>query len=70
MPSSVLRRLALSEMDDAARVDRSAFDERLPWLTGLHTPDEDRRFYREQRFTACEVWGSSNRGGSLRHRLS
>src|ERR1700761_7246292 len=53
----ILRRLTLDEMDDAARVHRAAFDERLPTLAGLHTPDEDRGFFRDRVFAECEVWG-------------
>ena len=53
-----LRRLGLDDMDAAARIHRSAFDDALPWLAGLHTPEEDRWFYRERVFTACEVWGA------------
>lgn len=45
-------------MDAAARVHRAAFDHALPWLKGLHTPDEDRWFFRERVFRACEVWGA------------
>jgi GNAT superfamily N-acetyltransferase len=45
-------------MAAAARVHRAAFDERLPWLAGLHTPDEDERFWRERVFCDCEVWGA------------
>jgi GNAT superfamily N-acetyltransferase len=29
----------------------------MPWLVGLHTPDEDSWFYRERVFPACRVWG-------------
>ena len=54
----LVRRLSLDEMDAAARIHRAAFDERLPWLAGLHTPDEDRWFFRERVFPACEVWGA------------
>ena len=53
-----VRRLELSDMDAAARVHRAAFDERLPWLAGLHTLEEDRQFYRTQVFGTCAVWGS------------
>jgi GNAT superfamily N-acetyltransferase len=53
-----LRRLALDDMNAAARVHRSAFDDALPWLAGLHTPEEDAWFYRERVFAACEVWGA------------
>ncbi|MGL9617283.1 GNAT family N-acetyltransferase [Bradyrhizobium sp. U531] len=53
----MLRRLVLADMDAAARVHRIAFDAAMPWLAGLHTPDEDRWFYRERIFPACQVWG-------------
>ncbi|MBR0798266.1 GNAT family N-acetyltransferase [Bradyrhizobium jicamae] len=45
-------------MDAAARVHRAAFDHALPWLAGLHTPDEDRWFYRERMFATCMLWGA------------
>jgi putative acetyltransferase len=38
MGEVTLARLALEDMDAAARVHRAAFDDRLPWLSGLHTP--------------------------------
>lgn len=53
----MLRPLALTDMGTAAQVHRAAFDRAMPWLVGLHTPDEDRRFYRERVFPACRVWG-------------
>ncbi|MGJ5178900.1 GNAT family N-acetyltransferase [Bradyrhizobium oligotrophicum] len=45
-------------MDAAARVHRASFDLALPWLAGLHTPVEDRWFYRERVFRDCELWGA------------
>ena len=54
----MLRQLELADMDAVARVHRAAFDHALPWLTGLHTPDEDRWFYRERVFKSCRVWGA------------
>ena len=45
-------------MDEAARVHRASFDHALPWLVGLHTPEEDRWFYRERMFATCEIWGT------------
>jgi ribosomal protein S18 acetylase RimI-like enzyme len=54
----MLRRLELIDMDAAARVLRTAFDQALPWLTGLHTPEEDQWFFRERVFTTCDVWGA------------
>ena len=53
-----LRRLGLDDMNAAARVHRSAFDDAMPWLAGLHTPEEDAWFYRERMFAVCEVWGA------------
>jgi GNAT superfamily N-acetyltransferase len=52
------RRLQLHDMDAAARVHRASFDHALPWLTGLHTPEEDRWFYRERMFATCTLWGA------------
>jgi GNAT superfamily N-acetyltransferase len=54
----VLRPLGLADIDAAAHVHRIAFDQALPWLVGLHTPDEDRWFYRERVFATCQLWGS------------
>ena len=53
-----MRRLALDDMNTAARVHRAAFDDALPWLAGLHTPEEGAWFYRERMFVAREVWGA------------
>ena len=53
-----VRRLARDDMDAAARVHRAAFDDRLPWLTGLHTPDDDRGYFRGHVFETCETWGA------------
>jgi GNAT superfamily N-acetyltransferase len=54
----MVRQLDLTDMDQAAQVHRLAFDHALPWLTGLHTPGEDRWFYRERMFKACTLWGA------------
>lgn len=53
----MLRQLALADMGAAAQVHRIAFDQAMPWLVGLHTPEEDRWFYRERIFPMCQVWG-------------
>ena len=60
----IIRQLELADMDAAAGVHRTAFDHALPWLTGLHTPDEDRWFYRERVLTECHVHGAFE-GGAL-----
>jgi len=57
-----LRCLSLAEMDQAAVIHRTSFDARLPWLAGLHTPDEDRAFYRMHVFKTCQVWGALQDG--------
>ena len=53
----MLRQLELADMDTAARILRTAFDDALPSLAGLHTPEEDQWFCRERVFKTCEVWG-------------
>lgn len=53
----MLKQLALTDMGAAAQVHRTAFDQAMPRLVGLHTPDEDRWFYRERVFPTCRVWG-------------
>ena len=54
----MLRQLKLEDMDAAARVVRTAFDQALPSLAGLHTPEEDQWFFRERVFNTCEMWGA------------
>jgi len=56
----MLRRLAIEEADQAAAVLRASFDEALPTLAGLHTPDQDRWFVRERLFAECQIWGYFN----------
>ena len=53
-----VRLLTINDMDEAAKVHRQSFDERLPSLAGLHTPEEDRDFFRTHLFDRCEVWGA------------
>ena len=61
----MLRQLKLEDMDAAARVVRTAFDQALPSLAGLHTPEEDQWFFRERVFETCEVWGTFD-GAAMR----
>jgi len=56
----MLRQLAIEETDQAAAVLRASFDQALPTLAGLHTPDEDRWFFRERMFADCQIWGYFN----------
>ena len=61
----MLRQLKLDDMDAAARVVRTAFDQALPSLAGLHTPEEDQWFFRERVFNTCEMWGAFD-GAAMR----
>ena len=56
----MLRKLDLEDMDAAAMMRRTAFEHALPWLAGLHTPEEDRQFFRTRLFGTCEVWGAAD----------
>lgn len=43
---------------DAARVHRASFDQALPTLAGLHTPEEDRWYWTNILAASCEIWGA------------
>jgi len=45
-------------MDAAARVHRAALLHALPIFEKLHTPEEDRWYFRERVFPMCEIWGT------------
>ena len=53
-----VRPLGANDMDAAAHVLRRAFDDRLPWLAGRHTPAEDRHFFRHIVFPRSLLWGA------------
>jgi ribosomal protein S18 acetylase RimI-like enzyme len=59
-----LRKLDLADMPAAAAVHRASFNERLPTLAGLHTPEEDVGFWSAVVFKDCQVWGAEE-GGRL-----
>ena len=56
--SFLLRRLYQNEMERAAIIHRTAFADRFPWLAAIHTPDEDRDYFRDHVFADYEVWGA------------
>lgn len=56
------RRLGFADMARAALVHRAAYNERLPWLAGRHTPAEDKWFYENRVYQTCEVWGVEQGG--------
>ncbi|MDO1583878.1 hypothetical protein [Rhizobium oryzicola] len=45
MTRIICRRLTVEDMASAARIHRTSIDARLPWLAGLHTPEEDRAYW-------------------------
>lgn len=51
-------RLSADFAHAAAVVLRRSFDDRLPWLAGLQTPEEDDGFFPTVVFPTCAVWGS------------
>lgn len=51
-------RLTAEHAHAAAVVHRASFDDRLPWLTGLHTAAEDDWYFREVVFAEATVWGT------------
>lgn len=57
MMTATIRKLVLEDMPVAAKVHRLSFDQALPTLAGLHTPDEDLTFFRDQVFPTCEMFG-------------
>jgi GNAT superfamily N-acetyltransferase len=57
-----VKRLSVEDSEAVAKIHRTAFDERLPWLAGLHTPEEDRTFFQERVFPVCDVWGAFTAG--------
>lgn len=52
-----IRRLKPADAPAIAKVHRASFDERLPWLSGIHTPDEDLSYFRDTVFATCVLWG-------------
>ncbi|MGE7369219.1 GNAT family N-acetyltransferase [Neorhizobium sp. NPDC001467] len=51
------RQLALKDMADASIVFPNAFDARLPWLAGGHSPEEDLDFWSGYLFANCVIRG-------------
>lgn len=53
-----LRRLTRHETDQAAALHRRAGATIPGYDTSLHTPEEDRAFYRDRVFAAGPIWGA------------
>lgn len=58
----MLRDLELCDMDCVAVVQRRSRDHALPWIAVLHTPEEDRRYFREHVFGSSRTLGYFENG--------
>ena len=58
----VFRKLGCDDMPAAAKVHRTSFDRRLPWLARRHTPEEDRGYWSGYLFATCDIWGAERDG--------
>lgn len=63
--TAVFRKLCRDDMAETASVHRTSFKERLPWLAQLHTPEEDRGYWRGHLFATCDIWGAERDGTLL-----
>lgn len=52
----IIRRAGLYDMDALARLYRDTVRRALPFLPELHTPEEDRAFFRDRLFQEFDVW--------------
>ena len=57
-----VRRARAEESDALAALFRLSRTTALPYLPDLHTPEEDRAFFREHTFVACDVWVAESDG--------
>ncbi len=62
MQDVLLRRAARDENDAVAALFRLSKETALSILPELHTPEEDRAFFRDRVFAECEVWVASRLG--------
>jgi ribosomal protein S18 acetylase RimI-like enzyme len=57
-----LRPARRDDADALALILRAAFDDAMPWLPKLHTPEEDRAFLRDVVLLHDEVWVAEEAG--------
>ena len=58
----MLRRALPEDTDVLAAILRAAMRGTMPWLPELHTPEDDRRFLREDVLSEKEVWVAEQDG--------
>jgi putative acetyltransferase len=66
--SVAIRRADAGEAEAVARLFRAVRHVHLPYLPGLHTPEEDLWFFRERVFAECEVWVTGGPDGFIAFR--
>lgn len=54
----LIRPAKLEEAEEIAALSRTSRAHFLPYLPQLHTPEEDKAFFRNTVFSECEVWGA------------
>jgi putative acetyltransferase len=52
----IIRRAGLYDMDALARLYRDTVRRALPFLPELHTPEEDRAYFRERLYAEFDIW--------------
>ena len=62
MHDIVVRRARVDESDAVAALFRLSRETAMPYLPILHTPEEDRAYFRERVFPYCEVWVAERDG--------
>ncbi|HEY1720160.1 MAG TPA: GNAT family N-acetyltransferase [Magnetospirillaceae bacterium] len=60
-----IRRAMLEDMPTLAALHRHTLHMSLPFLPTLHTPDEDRAWFRDHLFPNNEVWVAEDEAGAL-----
>src|SRR5262249_55644798 len=55
-PQRMIRPATPADIDDIARVFRLSKETAMPFLPVLHTPEEDRAFFRTRVFLICKIW--------------
>jgi hypothetical protein len=62
MRDIVVRRARREESDAVAVLFRLSLRSAMPFLADRHTAEEDRAFFRDRVFAACEVWVAERNG--------
>ena len=58
----LIRPAKLEEAEEIAALSRTSRAHFLPYLPQLHTPEEDKAFFRNSVFSECEIWVAEDGG--------